>query len=94
MLTTLILSGAVVGLVGLLGVSIRGRHQAATMDQLVRDAVDEQQRREREHRVEYRLDQRMDAVRQRLSRKVGVPRAFSLAVTEQVLKELSARGMG
>ena len=53
-------------------------------------ALDEQVRREANHTVEYRLDQRIRAIQQRLSRRFG-ERAFSAEVRAKILARLEAK---
>lgn len=58
----------------------------------IRAAVDEQARREGTHHVPYRHDQRVAAVQQRLSRKLG-PRAFDKTLHGEIVRELRKRGL-
>jgi hypothetical protein len=59
---------------------------------LLRAAVDEQERREGQHPLEYRDDQRVTAVQQRLSREIG-ERAFGASARFVIVKELKKRDM-
>lgn len=62
-------------------------------DALLKAAIDEQERRERAHPVEYRFDQRLKAIQQRLSRTIG-GEAFLPSTRERIVKELSTRVLG
>lgn len=53
----------------------------------------EQGRRELEHGVAYRADQRAHALQQRLSRHIG-RRAFSKKMRRRIEEELARHGMG
>lgn len=53
-----------------------------------RAAFLEQVRRERNHHTEYRHDQTVHALQQRLSRRWGKRRAFSKKTRARILKEL------
>jgi hypothetical protein len=48
----------------------------------------EQVRREKNHHIEYRHDQTVHAIQQRLSRRWGKRRGFSKKTRERILKEL------
>ena len=58
----------------------------------LKEAVDEQERREGAHTLPYRTDQRISAVQQRLSRTIG-SRAFNKHIRKRIEQELRKRGM-
>lgn len=82
---------ALVGVValGVLGLRRRRRHERAVLGAFL-----EQARRELEHQVAYRPDQRVHALQQRLSRHIGTRRAFSRKMHARIEEELRRNGLG
>lgn len=58
--------------------------------EMVVKAVDEQERREKNHHLPYRIDERILAIQQRLSRTLGA-KAFEEVSRAAVLEELKKR---
>lgn len=86
-------AAAVAAVGGSVAALVRRKKANVIPIQMLEEALKEQDRREEAHHIDYRIDQRLDAIQQRLSRQIG-RKAFSEDVRAQIVKELAKRELG